>query len=66
MAKTKMMGIEIIECLGLSLLILLVFLMVLLIMLLYKQGHKPNGAMLTLSLGEQNKTKQGIWQDKMD
>ena len=60
------MRVEIIQCLGVSLLLLLVFLTVLLIMLLYKQGHKQNGAMLTLSPGEQNKIKQGIWQDKRD
>lgn len=55
MART--MGVEITQCLRVSFPILLVFLMVLLIMLLYKQGHKQNGAMLTLSLREQNKTR---------
>lgn len=40
--------------------------MVLLIMLLYKQGRKENGALLTLSLREQNKIKQGMWQDKTE
>lgn len=54
MTRAKTMGVEIVQCPGVSFLILLVILMVLLIKLLYNQGHKQNGAMLTLSLGQQN------------
>lgn len=52
------MGAEIVQCLGVSFLILLVILIVLLIKLLYIQGHKQNEAILTLSLGQQNEIKQ--------
>lgn len=58
MTRAKTMGVEIVQCLGVSFLILLVILMVLLIKLLHNQGHKQNGAMLTLSLGQQNEIKQ--------
>lgn len=54
MTRAKTMGVEIVQCPGVSFLILLVILMVLVIKLLYNQGHKQNRAMLTLSLGQQN------------
>lgn len=58
MARAKTIGVEIVQCLGVSFLILLVILIIFLIKLLYKQGPRQNGAILTLSLGQQNEIKQ--------
>lgn len=64
-ARTKSMEAEITQRLRVFLLIFLVFL-ILLAMLLYKEGHKWNVAVIALSLGEQNKNKTTALQDKMD
>lgn len=64
-ARTKSMEAEITQRLRVFLLIFLVFL-ILLAMLLYKEGHKWNVAVIALSLGEQNKNKTTALQDNTD
>lgn len=64
-ARTKSMEAEIMQCLRVFFLIFLIFLL-LLTMLLYKEGHKWNVAVIALSLGEQNKNKTMALQDNMD